>query len=643
MHYIEVVSLRRGGQRSQTLTYHNDSLVEVGSIVEVPFGKKTALAVVINPTDKPDFETKPISKVIAEGIVPRELMRAAFWLYDYYAASIDQVFGLILPKGIQKKRRAAKASDKTTRRPNKKIRLTAEQSKTIKAIEANPELTHLIQGVTGSGKTQIYIELAAKAEAAGRSSLVLVPEISLTTQIVADFKNRFSKVFVTHSGLSEAQRHKIWQQITELKEPAVVVGPRSALFTPLSKIGLIVIDECHEDSYKQDTNPRYDARRVARILAFDHKAMFVMGSATPNIVDRYLADQRGQVHVLSQSIASAPQPDMTIVDSKDRDNYPVSSIISKPLHDALKATFEKDLQSMVFHNRRGTATIAMCTDCGWTALCPDCEVPLTLHRDTHDLKCHICGYRQKPPSQCPDCSNHDILYKGYGTKRIVDEIEKLLPGAKVARFDADSSKEASLVKRYQEVHDGKFDVIVGTQIIGKGLDLPKLQTVGVVAAESSLHLPDFTAAERTYQLLTQVAGRAGRRDKKAKIIIQSHQPDSQLLEMVKINNYEGLYRYELDHRETLNYPPFTYLMQLTCSYASREAARLAAEKKATQLINQPGLKVLGPTPAFYEKRAGRYRWTLVIKSKNRNRLQAIARQHGDRYWQADLDPVSLLK
>ena len=537
MKYYEVASLRRGSSNDSPLTYQSESDLAVGSIVKIPFGKQTTTGVVTAETHKPDFDTKPIGEVIHERALSKPLVDTLLWTARYYASPLNAVFSLAVPKGIEKKRRGHSQKPVSVQRPDQKITLTKEQQLAIENIAKNHEPTHLLHGVTGSGKTRVYIELVRKALEKNTSALVLVPEISLTTQIVGDFQNEFDNVIVTHSGLTESQRHAIWNKIADSEKPLVIIGPRSALFTPVKSVGLIAIDESHEGTYKQDTAPRYDARRVARVLASAHKAPLVLGSATPTVVDHYLAHERGMIHRLHSPISKAAKPEITVVDNTNRDHFTNSPIISNELLTALKEAVGDNKQSLIFHNRRGTATIGLCSNCGWTAECPNCEVPMTLHKDTHELKCHICGHAESPPQACPDCGNADILFKGYGTKRVAEEINKLLPAARIIRFDADNTKEETRAQQYQAVHDGEFDVIVGTQIVAKGLDLPKLKAVGVTAAESSLHLPDYAAAERTYQLLTQVIGRAGRRDDHARVVLQSHQPDSPLLSMVIDNDY----------------------------------------------------------------------------------------------------------
>jgi primosomal protein N' (replication factor Y) len=504
---------------------------------------------------------------------------------------------------------------------------------------------HVLHGETGSGKTRVYIELAAERLAQGKSVIVLTPEIGLTSQLADNFTRVFGgRVVVLHSQLTEATRERAWQYLLEQPEPVIVIGARSALFSPLRNIGLIVIDEAHETAYKQDQAPYYHTTTVAAKLAQLHQATLVLGSATPLVSDYYIATakQRPIVRMTELAKGNDAQSSVAVIDLKARDQFSKSPYLSNALIAAIKNTIGKGEQTLLFLNRRGTARVIFCEHCGWQALCPHCDLPLVYHGDSHAMRCHSCDFAAASPVSCPDCRNATVMYKSVGTKAIVDEAQRLFPEARIMRFDTDNKKTERIEQHYNALRDGQVDIIVGTQTLAKGLDLPRLSLVGVIIADTGLFFPDFSAQERTYQLLRQVLGRIGRGHRDGHAIVQTYAPDSPLLGSVLTKNWETFYNKELAERRRFTFPPFCYLLHLGCKRASSNAAQNAADAFALQIRRQfPRVVVEGPSPSFHEKIQGKYNWQLVVKARRRDDLLAIihALPSG---WSYDIDPMNLL-
>lgn len=627
-------------------TYHSDDILPKGSVVSVEIGRKKVLGVIIDESKKPEFATKPILQVIETIALPQQLIDLARWLEEYYQAPTSSVWQTMLPRGLDKKRRASKDSSPLVQRTKTTFTLNGDQAAAVKQIMANKNTTALLQGITGSGKTAVYIELAKQVIFEHKKSvIIIVPEIALSSQFVAEFKADFPNILLTHSKLTEAQRHLQWQRALNSATPQLIIGPRSALFMPVHDLGLIVIDEAHESSLKQEKAPRYLALRAASVLATLHHAKLVLGSATPAVVDRYLAEKSDALIVnLTKSAKKIGDITVQLVDSRKKEQFARHRFFSNAMLDSIQHTLENKHQVLLFHNRRGSTPLSLCEHCGWSATCSRCYVPLVLHKDIYQLVCHVCGHKEKVPHSCPMCHQPGIVHKGIGTKLVVEEIEKLFPRARVARFDADNLAADSLQQQYQSVYDGGVDIIVGTQVIAKGLDLPKLAMVGVIQADNGLSLPDFYSEERVFQLLYQVMGRVGRDEKLSTIIIQTFQPDRPPIKAALAKDYEQFYSYALAKRKHDRFPPFVYLLKLTCVYSSETSAAKAARelKMKLQKLAVPHTEILGPTPAFYERVGGTYRWQLIIKSAKRNDLIALISHVPQQKWQIDLDPVSLL-
>lgn len=647
MRYYEVAPLKIVRAGVDYFTYASEDELPIGLIVEIEVGIKTRLGLVLKEVPRPSYTTKKIGNAVLSTPFPETLVKLTFWISEYYTTPLATVLQTVLPRGVDKKRRPlTQKAPKASVRKRTTIVLNSDQRAAVSALQQMKTGTAVLQGVTGSGKTEVYKAIARDVIAQERSVIVLVPEISLTSQLIGEFQHDFPDVVVTHSKMTEAQRHNVWQSLLESTTPRVVVGPRSALFMPVPRLGAIIIDESHEPSYKQEQAPRYSALRAASVLGKLSNALVVQGSATPSVADRYVAEAGGHaiIRLPSPARKKAVQPTIHLIDMTKRDSFRQHRFIS----DALIASIEKNLtantQTLLFHNRRGSAVTTLCEQCGWTAHCPRCFVPLTLHADKFQLSCHICGHREKVPTHCPVCQSADIIHKGVGTKLVETELRKLFPKASIARFDSDNKNDQTVASLYDALYSGEIDIAIGTQVVAKGLDLPHLRTVGVIQADSGLALPDFTASERAFQLLAQVIGRVGRDEHASEVVVQTYQPTHPAVQFGLKQDYEGFYQYALNQRKLGHFPPFTYLLKLTTVYKTEQAAIRAARGLMQTLKAQihPDVRLLGPTPSFYERQHNTYRWQLILKSPKREHLIAALKHVPTTHWQTELDPTSLL-
>ncbi|HET7059723.1 MAG TPA: primosomal protein N' [Candidatus Saccharimonadales bacterium] len=647
MYYYEVWVRSNRYHGQEPLTYASAQRLATGSIVRVELQKELVLGFVSGTSSKPRFKTKPIAEVLDLPALPSHLMKLAAWMQAYYPAPLGILTQQLLPGNLSKKQIEARPAlelgpPKTDGLPA----LTAEQQAAVAAMAERD--TYILHGVTGSGKTRVYIELAALAVEAGQSVIILTPEISLTSQLAGRFREVFGeRVVVMHSQLPPAERQQAWLSCLRAgtKEPLVVIGTRSALFAPLAKPGLIVLDEAHEAAYKQEQAPQYQAGRAAAYLARLSRAALVLGSATPSLSDYYLAKQKEKSIIKLSGLAQPgqhPATEITVVDRKEHNLFSRSSYLSQPLIAAIDGALARGEQSLLYLNRRGTARLVMCENCGWQADCPHCDLPLTYHGDHHQLRCHSCDYHAPAPASCPKCGHADIVFKTAGTKAIVDNVQRLFPQARIMRFDTDNARAERFERLYEQIRAGEVDILVGTQLLAKGLDLPRLSVLGILLADTSLYLPDFSAQERTFQLISQVLGRVGRGHVAGRAVIQTYHPDHPVLRAAIDGDYDGFYETEMAARQQFLFPPFCYLLKLTVRRASIKAAEAAAFALKSHIISvNPRLRVEGPAPSFYEKLQNKYQWQLVVKAKNRAGLLEIIANlpSGASY---DLDPMDLL-
>lgn len=486
----------------------------------------------------------------------------------------------------------------------------------VSSLNTNP--IHLLHGVTGSGKTEIYTHLMAEVLEAGNQVLFLVPEISLTTQLSDRLRKVFGqRLLVYHSKFSDSERVDIWRRLLSGNEPLVVLGARSSVFLPFSRLGLVIVDEEHEASFKQyDPAPRYNARDVALMLARMHGAKSLLGSATPSIETYYKATTgKYGLTSLTERFEGATLPDVTILDMKElRKKKEVKGILSSPLRKRILSTLQDKRQAIMFQNRRGFAPVVVCDQCGWSPKCRDCDVSLVYHKNTGLLRCHYCGFTQLLPKLCPACGQNSIRIFGYGTERIAEELHEEFEGYRVARMDLDTTRNKDA---YQEIIEEfarhETDILVGTQMVSKGLDFGEVTTVGVLNADTLLNFPDFRSNERAFNMLEQVAGRAGRRQEKGEVMIQTVKPDHEVLQFVKHHDYAGFYIKEIADREKFGYPPFTKIINIYLKNRDGLACDRGAVAFAMALRNVFGERVLGPEKPFVSRIATYYLQSIMLK------------------------------
>lgn len=533
--------------------------------------------------------------------------------------------------------------------PSTPLDLTAEQAEAAKpihqAVSDDKHETFLLHGVTGSGKTEIYLQTIDHVLQKGKEAIVLVPEISLTPQMVQRFKERFgSNVAVLHSGLSTGEKYDEWRKIHR-KEVKLVVGARSAVFAPFENLGMIIIDEEHESSYKQEEMPRYHAKDVAIERAGRHQCPVVLGSATPSL-ESYARAKKGVYTLLTlkRRVNQQQLPHVSLIDMREELRNGNRSMFSEELMLRLKEVLERKEQAVLFLNKRGYSSFVMCRDCGYVEQCPHCEISLTYHRFQKRLKCHYCGHEAPVPAECPECHSEHIRYFGTGTQRVEEELTKVLPEARVIRMDVDTtSRKGAHEKLLTSFGNKEADILLGTQMIAKGLDFPDVTLVGVLSADTSLHIPDFRSSEKTFQLLTQVSGRAGRHEKAGSVIIQSYTPSHYSIELTKQHDYEAFYEQEMLHRRHQSYPPFYFLAMVTVSHEEVTKAAHVTDKivQFLKMNCAPNTRILGPAASPIAKIKDRYRYQCVIKYKRENELASLLRKIQDHY-QKEMEQKQLM-
>ncbi|MBM4341003.1 MAG: primosomal protein N' [Deltaproteobacteria bacterium] len=518
-------------------------------------------------------------------------------------------------------------------KPYPKPELTSDQmnvlSEILKGIDSKRYTPFLIYGVTGSGKTEVYLRAIEEVLRQGREAIALVPEISLTPQLLSRFKDRFGEnLAMLHSGLGKGERYDQWRRIWR-GEVKIALGARSAIFAPFKNVGIIVVDEEHDPSYKQEEKLKYHARDLAVVRAKEAEATLLLGSATPSL-ESFHNIEKGKFRLLTlpERIEKKPLPKVEVVDMKDE-----KGLLSETLKTALQKNIEEKRQSLLFLNRRGFANFILCPECGFTFTCPNCSVTLTFHLKDRSLQCHYCDYRVKAPGDCPNCKGHRLRGMGIGTERLEQEIKDLFPNKEVGRMDRDTtSRKHSHQQILKNLESGKIDILVGTQMIVKGHDFPNVTFVGVVSADTSLHFPDFRSSERTFQLLTQVAGRAGRGEIAGEVVIQTFNPDHNSIRMAKDHDFKGFYREEIGFRRALEYPPFSRMINFRLTGNSEKRTKTAAEEMARvgqSLLKRgfgKGIELLGPSDAPFMRLKGKFRMQMLAKGNNSRLLHQFAQE-----------------
>lgn len=618
--------------------------IGVGTIVKIPFGPKTTLGVVLSTPQELATKTNDSHKLMAiiEPLniqpLPAHMLDLALWLMEYYVASPSAVWRTILPSGLLQKVRLKSAAETglPESAPQNKVLNTAQLT-AIESILINPLRGHLLHGITGSGKTEVYIELIKRSLASGASATVLVPEIALTPQMVERLSEHFgSKLVVSHSKLTPARRKKIWLDALTTTEPRVYLGPRSVLFLPVRNLGIIIVDEEHEASYKQENAPTYHVNSVVAKLAELVSAKFVLGSATPLVYTRHMTEL-GRINYveLPDRAGGAQLPSVQIIKLQHQ-------LLSPELVNSLTASLKAGKQAILFLNRRGSASAMLCDTCGHIEKCPRCDTSLTFHADTARLTCHYCNFTSLPPTACPDCGGKDIHFVGTGTKTVEQEIHKLFSNYAIRRLDSDNASLEYIESLYKELRDGQVDIVIGTQMIARGLDLPNVTMVGVVLAESMLAIPDFSASERTFELLTQVAGRAGRASSAGNVVIQTHSTTHPAIVAASHHDYSAFYTWESANRKAHAYPPYSYLVKLIYGHKDAGKARTEATKLVSNIRESySNVTVLGPADRAIKRVGGKHQQQVIVKSRDRRILTTIVRELKVG-WKHDLDPVNLM-
>lgn len=595
-----------------------------------------------------------------EPILTRELLSLAEWMSAYYLSPIGEAVFTMIPSGRRETDSLGfsfleEAEDFTPRA------LSDEQLKAVEGIlgaEKNSSAPsgrrtdfHYLYGMTGSGKTEVFLSAAERVLSRGKGVIYLVPEISLTSQVVEAVVRRFGNTAaVLHSGLTPSQKLNEWKRILS-RDAQVVIGARSAVFAPVPNVGLIIIDEEHDGSYKAGSSPRYHARQVAMHRASTLGIPLVMGSATPSVEAwKSMSDGSIKKHTLTRRLAGGAMPHIESVNlSHERRS---DSCLSSHLIKEMRRTLDENRQIILFLNRRGFTHFFRCSTCGYELKCRNCSVSMTYHRAEKRLRCHYCGYTVSPPAQCPECGSLDVGYSGFGTEYIEAEVRAKFPSARLLRVDTDSlSHKGELKEKLDAFKNGEADILLGTQMVAKGLNFPGLQLVGVVMADTALHLPDFRAAERTFALITQVAGRAGRFFPDGKVIVQSYSPEREPIAMAVKGDTESFYAGEIMQREILSFPPFVRLLRLVFRSQVPGAAETAAYGAAQILrsISGDDVDVLGPSACPLEKIAQNFRHQVIMRSKSIKSLQKAAGAFmtgysapKNVYIEIDVDPVNLL-
>lgn len=638
----------------------------LGQRVGIPFRKIKKIGYLVGLREKSQYpKLKEISNLYApELFLNSELLVLSRWLADYCLCSWGEVLATILPPGL-----------KMVKFPQEHLSLSQEvifsplpptksQQRVINLIKKDIELgkkkTFLLHGVSASGKTEVYFQAIDFCLKKNKEAIFLVPEIALTPQFVELFQKRFGKVGLWHSRLSRGEKYRYFLAAKngELK---IMLGARSAIFTPFNNLGLIIIDEEQEFTYKQDKKPFYHAREVALKRAELNNAVVILGSATPSL-ESYYASQKGKFKLLElpERIEERELPEIKIVDMREEMKKGNRSIISSELREMLAECLEKKEQAILFLNRRGYSTFLLCRRCGFVAKCPHCHLSLVYHWQGNILSCHYCRYKEKLPFSCPSCHNLRLSFSGTGTEKVENEIRNLFPQARLRRMDLDTTKKKDIYHEiYHAFKNEKIDILIGTQMIAKGFDFPKVSVVGIINADTALHLPDFRAAERTFQLVIQVAGRAGRAEIPGKVILQTYYPEHYALIAAAEHNYVQLYAQEIKLRKELGYPPFVYLARILLRGEKEEKVHVLATEIAEKIKSQQklskirggylkGIEIIGPTPAAYPRIAGKYRWQILLKSRKDASLKQILDPLKDLYHSNsvqvsfDVNPLDML-
>lgn len=626
--------------------------IQVGSLVSIPFGNRKIRGIVIEiirDAPRSKYKIKNILSIDPNFVLPQKYFDIAKWVANKYICSIGESLGMFLPPEMVRPR---VGKEQGTRDEGKKAKITLskDQQEIFDAISnqqsAKIYKPVLVHGVTGSGKTEIYIKLIEQVINSGKQSVVLVPEIMLTPQTVERLVKYFGeRVALLHSSLSKSEKYQSYYEFYR-NEKAIIIGPRSALLVPTENIGIVIIDEEQEDSYKQDQTPRYHAVDLAEKIAQSLDAQLILGTATPRITT-YHKSKTGaySYYHLPERHGEAKIPKSTIVDLRNEIKGGNYSPISLKLQSAIRQTLENKKQVLLFLNRRGLATFVSCRDCGYIVICDNCQIPMVYHLQNNggELVCHHCDAKKTTLAICPECKSPRIKYFGAGTEKVYQEIRNLFPGSRVLLVTADTVKSKDdYLKIFNKIKEHEVDIVIGTQMIAKGLDIPNVDLVGIVSADVGLHLPHFRSSERTFQLVTQVSGRAGRRDDKGEVIVQTYWPESLAIFSATNNDFDSFYQNEISERKKFGYPPFSDIIRIVVENISETKAREEAET-IKKFLQKSKIDFIGPAKCFHSKINKRHRYHIIIKSGKIKPIidwSTIAKSCP--HTTIDVDPTSLL-
>ncbi len=637
------------------------AVVRPGMRVRVPFGKRILVGCCVGLKDRSGIPgvRNVLAVVDREAVIDRRMLRLTRWLADYYFCSWGEAIRAACPPLLRRPRRAAPESDTSGEETIDHLSLNPQQDSALRPIREKMEAgafgVFLLHGITGSGKTEIYLQAADCVLKRGKSVIILVPEIALTPQTIERFRQRFAaSVAVLHSRLSAGERLREWERIRQ-GAARIVIGPRSAVFSPVPVLGLVVIDEEHETSYKQEDTPRYHAREVAIERARLARAVVILGSATPSLESYYRAQRKEyQLIELTERVENKDLPLVTVVDMRrEESRRRPAKVFSGALERKIGEVLGRNEQVILFLNRRGFSTFAHCRYCGTVVKCSRCNVALIYHFDREKLVCHYCNRQIAPPSLCPHCRSGYVRYFGLGTQKVESEIKRLYPETKAARMDTDStSRRGAHARILDDFRHGRTGILVGTQMVAKGHDFSRVTLVGVVAADTALNLPDFRSGERTFSLLTQVAGRSGRGEEKGEVIVQTYTPHHYAIQAAQQHDYRRFYSCEISQRRELDYPPFSHLVKIVLRGRKEETVGRAAEELARLVPLQRGktaISVLGPAPLPVAKVKDYYRWNVILKSKKVPGILRVLgkcllefRKPAGVFLAVDVDPMSML-
>ena len=654
--------------KNSSLLYFYEGTLSRGQVVEVPLGKRTELGCVLSPDDSQskEFKETSVDKIkTIKGIIPdwkleEPELQLYEWMASYYHYSLGQLIFDCLPNHLKRPRELEE-----THGEGKPLEFVPNPvQKTI--IESIREglghfKRHLVHGVTGSGKTVVYLDLIKSTLESGKSVLFLLPEINLTPQFVSTFAKYLDATILSyHSELSDSQKYQIWLKARSMQGPCLILGVRSSVFIPLSNLGLIIIDEEHDTSFKQDDRCPYNARDVASKKAQLLGIPLVMGSATPSMETYFNFHQPGQsLFEMKDRAGDAFLPEIQLVDARDKSEKPEDQNIWPLVPasvEAIKGAFSRKEQVLVFVNRLGFASYLQCRACGHQFNCPNCSITLRYYKRKNQLACHHCEYKEPLPQQCPSCGCMTLSHKGFGTEKVQEVLAEIFPDKKIERFDRDEIKTfKQLEERLDEFHSGKVDLMVGTQMLSKGHNFEKVKLVLILGIDSQMNFPDFRSSERVYQTLTQVAGRAGRYSKDGKVLIQTLNPDNSLFQIVKRHEFHEFYSEELKIRELCDCPPYKRLAMIHFTGRFQDKLIMHVTEHAGPMVRDlirthfPEVTLLGPRPAHIEKKSNQFTWSILLKSKDLGQLHNLLKSFEMNYksmssvsYKIDIDPYTLI-